>query len=82
MKLYKVCGFLAIILNVCMLESSSGCMSRVRRQFGFNRGDDRLPDYRQLHSVDCACPCDSHQQLEKYGRCSRCLHFRRPLEFT
>ncbi len=80
MKLNAI-TFSLFMLTISALDCSPGCMSRVRRQFGFNRGQDRRPDYRTLHSVECFCPCDSYEQVVQYGRCSRCLHFRRPMEF-
>lgn len=77
---------LTLAFLACLLTSNScakiGCMDNSFHAYLCNDGNECCgPDYKALHYVKCACPCDSYGYLEKQGRCMHCNHFRMPENF-
>lgn len=35
-------------------------------------------DYKQLHYVQCNCPCQRYEHDFKRGKCVKCMHFSVP----
>jgi hypothetical protein len=69
----KVIGVILGILAMATLRAQIGCMDTSK-----HRDTSDGYDYKKLHYVACACPCQANKTLNKKGRCNRCLHFHKP----
>lgn len=65
------------------LDAKSCCLDKSYHAYKCTIEHGCCPrDYKTLHPVDCACPCDQYPQIEEFGRCMKCKHFRRPTEYS
>lgn len=72
--------FLVFIITLCTpinkIYSQVGCMDSSKHtnlKLGY--------DYKVPYFVKCACPCKTYEILARHGnKCSKCLHYRAPVE--
>lgn len=64
------------------MSARVGCMDNSRHGYQHDPDCSRYPDYKDLHFVGCSCPCEQYPQRAWYGECSRCGHYRKPVEYT
>lgn len=87
MKIRKLVRMLVVALFLVTAQATygaHGCMDKGWHRYSGepDEGVCRRPDYKELHYVGCSCPCLQYRQHEWYGECSRCGHYRRPIEYT
>jgi hypothetical protein len=73
---------LGALVGLAVLKSvgEEGCMDKSKHAYFCNEGCTicRSPDYKQLYYVNCSCPCSRFPQLQRFGQCLRCKHYRVP----
>ena len=59
-----------IFLFTAPVQAQLGCMDK--SQHGYTCDGY---DYKKLHYVQCACPCERYPRLDRRGQCIRCGHY-------